>query len=366
VSRRPWLRQLVGQSLVLVVVLLPALAAGSRVDAPPAAGEWERLVRAASVPAAPDTGPRSLVADGFTRLFAGDPKGRDAAGAASFLAMARLAQVAGIAAMAMLGYLVAMLALGRARALLTGLCLATLPPIASEGHVLRPETPAALFGLLGLLLLQCVPELQRPAARRRRRWPAILLLGATLAFAIAFAVAAQPNSGIVVLVPVGAAAMAAGQLAHRMLRALPRRRDWSRLPLRAITMRLWPWVWCPFATLVAGVWVLDVAVREPQALAPTSSDAGLLPDSAWLRVPMLVLAGLGALRLVLRTGRRIGRRGRLGPDFLLGLFCAVQLLSLVGRERGDDALQQTVPLAVLLAEGIVQGALLVAATRRNR
>ncbi len=66
--KRPvWQRRLVGHCLVLVVVLLPALAAGSRIDAAPAAGEWQRAVQA-WMPAA--LAPASLVADGFYRAVA--------------------------------------------------------------------------------------------------------------------------------------------------------------------------------------------------------------------------------------------------------------------------------------------------------
>jgi hypothetical protein len=369
VSGRPPLRRIVGQVLVLLVVLLPALVAGSHIAAAPAVGEWERLERAWPQADPGNAGPRSLVADGFVRLVASPPDERPAPGspaAASWLAMARLAQVAGVAGMAMLCCLVVTLAGGRARALLTGVFLAVLPPIAAEGHVLRPETPATLFALLGLLLLQCIPELQRPSSRRRWRGAALLVLGATVALAIALSVAALPGSGLVLLVPVGAAAMAAGQLAHRLLRALPRRRDWARLPLPAVSARLWPWAWCPVATLFATLFVLDVAVQDPQALVPTFSATGLLPAAWPLRVPMLALALLGALRLLLRTGRRIGRRGRLGPDFLLGLYCAVLLIAHVMRPPGDDALPQAVPMAVLLAEGSVYAVLLAAARLARR
>jgi hypothetical protein len=111
------------------------------------------------------------------------------------------------------------------------------------------------------------------------------------------------------------------------------------------------------ALLVAWL-VLELAAVDPAGLPPTVSAVGLLPASPWARLPLLLLAGLGALRLLLRSGRRLGRFGRLGADALLALYCAVMLLQRALRDPLDDALPATVPMAVLLTEGVAYAALL--------
>jgi hypothetical protein len=107
-----------------------------------------------------------------------------------------------------------------------------------------------------------------------------------------------------------------------------------------------------------------VAVQSPAELVPTASAVGLLPAAPLLRYPLLLLAALGALRLTLRTGQRLGRRGRLGADLLLWLYCAVLLAQRWLRQDGEDALPAAVPLALLLADGSVHAALLLARRRR--
>lgn len=361
-TSRPWQRQFAGQSLVLVVALLPALVAGVGIARAAAPGEWERLAAAL-------TGARpiaaSLVADGF--LLATVPAGApvplpDSVAAEALLGSARIGQVLGIVALSFLGYLAMMLAGGRARSLLAVAWLAVLPPIAGEGHVLRPETPSVVFGLLALLLLQCVSGVQRPASTARARATVTFLLCATAAVAIGFAVAALPSAGILLLLPGGASIMATALLVLRLLRAL-RQRSIAVLPIRAGAARLWPWVLASMASLLATVLLLDIAVRAPEALSPTGSGCGLLPALPVLRYPLSLLAVLGAARLLLRTGQRLGRRGRLGADFLLLLYCASLLAQRVLRPTDDDALPAALPMALLLAEGTVHATLLIAGRR---
>ncbi len=216
-----------------------------------------------------------------------------------------------------------------------------------------------VFGLLALLLLQCIPVVQRPASTARARSLVMVLLAGTAAMAIGFAVAALPTAGILLLVPGCAAMMATAQLGLRLLRALRQRRH-SFVPMRAAAARLWPWVWAAIATLFASILLLNVAAREPERLEPTPSALGVLPSSPWLGYPLAVLATLGATRLLLRTGQRLGRRGRLGSDFLLLLYCAVLLAQRLLRSPGDDALPAALPMALLLAEGVVYATLLLA------
>ncbi|MEQ1631577.1 MAG: hypothetical protein ABL997_04335, partial [Planctomycetota bacterium] len=262
----------------------------------------------------------------------------------------------------LLGYLVVMLAGGRLRALVTTLWFAVLPPVASMGHVLRPETPSVLFALLSLLLLQCLAASQRPSARTGNL--TMLSLCFTASLATACAVATMPSAGIVLLLPGGAAMAATGQVALRMWRTL-RERSVAVWPARAAAARMWPFVLGSVVSLVATVLVMEASVRSPEGLSPTRSDTGLLPESSWLAWPLVALAVLGGMRLVLRTGQRLGRRGRLGADMLLLVYVAAMLLQRMLRSTDDDALPVALPFALLLTDGAVYAFLLVTPRLRS-
>ncbi|MGE3174841.1 MAG: hypothetical protein AB7O97_19580 [Planctomycetota bacterium] len=361
-----WGRRLAAQALLVLIAVLPALVAGLGIAAPPAEGEWQRLAAAA---AGPRPLAQSLVADGF--LLSTAPAGAvvpDAGTAAAdaFLAQARLGQVFGIAAIAFLAYFAVTLAAGRVRALLSLLWLAALPPVAVGGHVLRPETASIAFGLLALLLLQCVWVVQRPAARARGRAAVTIALCATAAVALGLGAAALPAAGgILLLLPGGASMVAALQVGMRLLRSL-RQRSIVLLPVRAAAARLWPWVFAAVAALFAAAVLLQVAVRAPEALAASPAAVALFPPSSWAYWPLVALCAFGGLRLVLRIGQRLGRRGRLGADALLLVYCAVLLLQRAVRPAGEDTLPAAVPVAVLLAEGSGYVVLLVLRRLRAR
>lgn len=353
-------RWLWGQSLIALVVGLPALVAGASLLSPPAAGEWERL--AAAVGGSGDRA-YSQVADGFLRVFVAEVAVAPDAGSTAaheLLSRARLAQVLGVLATSMLTYLVVVLASGRARALLTVLWLAVLPPVAQVGAVLRPETAASVFGLAGVLLLQLLSINERPAALRRGY--VSTALGLSAALLLALAVATSPSSGHMLLVPGGALVASAAQVGFRLWRVL-RERHVAVWPARAAAGRMWPWATSAVATLVLSTLLMLDAVHRPEAIAPTRLEAGLLPSAPWLAWPLLVLAGLGALRLVLRTGQRYGRRGRLAADLVLFVHVVALLLWASTREDGLDALPAAASLALLLADGSVHAFLLLAARR---
>lgn len=347
-------RRLLGAGLILVFVLLPVLLAGQRIAEPAAPGEFRRVLAGAAGPEvdSPDTVLARLF---YGSAIADQAPPADADGEQRLLTQARLAQLGSLAAITMLGYLVVMLAFGRSRALLTCLFLLCLPPIAGEGHVLRPEAPAALFGGLQVLLMQGIPSLQRASARRGpwRRRIVLLAMATMAALASSLAVAAFPAAGLYLLVG-GAAMTAAGvQLGHRLIRTMLRRK-WPVLPLHAITRRLWPWVVVGAASLVVAMVLAKASYRgHADDLLPTATSALLLPASPWLRWPLQVLLGVGSVALVCRVGLRFGRRGRLGPEFVLALSCAVLLLHRGLRGDGTDALMACVPMAFVLAEGAV-------------
>ena len=181
--------------------------------------------------------------------------------------------------------------------------------------------------------------------------------------ATACAVATTPSAGIVLLVPGGAAMAASGQVALRMGRTL-RQRSVAVWPARAAAARMWPWVLSSVASIVATILVMEGSVQAPEALLPSASIVRLLPQTPWLSWPMSALAVLGAVRLVLRTGQRLGRRGRLGADMLLLIYVAAMLLQRLLRAPLEDALPATMPLALLLADGAIYAFLLLA--RRAR
>lgn len=356
-----WGRRLWGQSLIALVVVLPALVAGASIEAPAVVGEWERLASAiegSSVRA------HSQVADGFLRTFVAEQAtvpdaGSDAA--AALLARARLSQVLGVLGLSMLTYLVVVLASGRARALLTVLWLAVLPPIAQAGYVLRPETAATSFGLVGLLVLQLLAINERPTAGRRRY--VSTALGLSAALLLALAVTTLPSSGHVLLVPGGALVAAGVQVGFRLWRVL-RERHVAVWPARAAAGRMWPWAATSVATLAVAALLMHDAVRRPEELAASAIDTGLLPVATWVRIPMLALAALGAARLVLRTGQRFGRRGRLASDLLLFVHVAAMTAWAASRGDGLDALPAAPSLALLLADGTVYAFLLLSTRRR--
>ena len=352
--RRAW-----GAALLLPALLLPAMAAGARLDAPAAPGEIERLRAAVAM----EQDPASLVADAFLRLSAPSswPPAGDAGAIADALCDGRLAQLLGLLGISLLAFLCVTLAGGRLRALLALLFLAAMPAVSVEGHVLRPETLAVLFSLLALLLLQLMAKAEAPSAARLRK-RSVLALGATAAVATAFATAAWPARAFSLLVPGLVAAFALGMVMLRLLRAA-RRRDLAALPLRAAAQRLWPWAMASLLAMVASGLLLTWSSASGAEAFPSDAQVGLLPQSPVLRWPLLALALAGALHGLLRTGRRLGRSARPGPDLVLLAYMAAALLLHCARDDSEDSLAAALPVAVLCADGCVRLLLTVAALR---
>lgn len=344
----------------LLLVLLPALVVVQHLGAPPHPGERERVVRA--VAAAP--GARVVdgeVARSFYRsalrnvpIDAKDP-------AAPWLPRARLAQVFGVFALAGLLYTAVLLAGDRLRALLACAWFALLPPVLGEGHVLRAETPAALFGWLGLAVL-----LGLVAAERRARgaaWRGFLIGGCALT-ANGLAVAALPTFGVALLAPGVVLTLAALQLLLRSGRIV-RRYGVSRWPYAACNRRLLPWIGLALATPVVALLILTAVapgagedgVAEAVALA-ASSDAGLLPSAGpwrWALAALLLLGGLGG---VFRIGTEFGRRGRVTATVVLWVGVALMLAS-TRQSAAVDVLPAAPAAAVVLAEGALWAVFLV-------
>ncbi len=357
-------------SFVLLCVLLPALVAGLRLDAPATAGELRRLEAAFAPGSAPA---RSDVADLFY-LAAVDAGSRSLPAAATeqaaLVGAARLAQIAFVGALSGLVYLSALLARGRIAAALACICLAILPPIAHEGHVLRPETPAAVLALLGVLLLQCLARSGRSGRGPLRLAAAAesggLCLAASLAAALSLAV--LPTDSVLLLVPGGVLCVIAAQLGWRTTAVLRRRGPW-RVPMYALNRRLAPWTAATLLAPVAAAWVVHVAVHgSPGDLAPTVAGAPLVPDAV-VGAAVIVLLAIGVGAAILRVGTRLGRRERAGPELVLFVYVGVLLTFQATVQPGLDALRAAPAVAIAVGEGAFAVATLVfgsLARRRGR
>lgn len=344
-------------ALTLAVLALPVLTAGRHLDAPPAPGELARIGAALAVD---EGGACSEVARTFYGASLGDRPSDALAQAADpqpIVTRARLVQIAFVGALGLLLYTATLLARGRVSALVTVGWLAVLPPIAQEGHRLRPETPAAVFGLLALVLMaslaQPVGGLGRGSALRRspRRaaWQAAGI-AACACPAAALAVASLPAAGASLLVPWVVLLLVGAQVAVRLLRA-GRRRGLVGTPVHGGNRRLLPWLVLVIGSTIVTWWLLTVAVHGPiEALERSPSDVGALPANGLPRGGMIALLVLGGLAALLRTGLRFGRRGRVAADLVLFVHCAVLGAAALGGP-GRDELPLAGPTAVVLAEG---------------
>lgn len=336
--------------VTMLFLLLPALVGGVGIDSPPRPGEQARLL-AALHPQAPAT--RSLPADSYYLAAVSDAEVAPAS--AQALGRARLASVFGLLAISGLGYFAISMGRGRATGLLSCAGLACLPPVVVDGAVLRPEVPASVFGLLSLLLLVGFPA-AIPTARTRRafgRWARLLLLAAAVGVTLGLAVTCLPATGIELLVPGGLLVLVVGLHLVRMTRLWHRRGVW-RLPLAALTHRLLPWALLCVIVILAVLMLLRTAVEgEPADLQASLADVGLLPAALPARLAILGLAAIGALRLLLALGLRFGRRRRIEPGTVLGIYAAVMLMQRVFTVAPVDALPAAVALALLTAEGVM-------------
>lgn len=267
---------------------------------------------------------------------------------------ARLMQVFGITALAFLTYLSVLLARGRLQALLACGLIAALPPVAQAGYILRPETPATLFALLSLVLLQVA---SRPAPRHRYRSPRRSMMvggGLMLCASVAAGMAceAMPSVGAILLVPGVVLLAGAVQLANRGIRCF-RRRALIGTPIRSLNRRLIPWTATALVAPAITWWLLSSTLTvSVDALAVTQRASSLLPDSSLGYVVSVGLLAVGLIAGVLRVGIRFGRGARIGPDLILLVFCAVFLMTSLTSEGLADPLPVLPAMAILLSEGL--------------
>lgn len=382
---KPGFGRLAGWMFTLAVLLLPALAAGIRLDAPVLASEWGRLVDAEPGPTA---GPAdryvraTLDLEAWERALAAAPEAANPAAespaaespaavapgarnkaATLAVASARRVQVLGLLGCSLLLYLGTTLARNRGRAALACVLFATSAPVAQSGYALRPGTAALMFVLLGLLLLQ---GLAPPGARRRHHGPTLFFTALLAAGASSLALALDPRLMAAFLAPAigsGAALL----LATRAMWRVMRRRHPKAWPNKAVALRVWPWVLSAFATLALGVWWSQ---RYPSSLTPgqatLSTPVWTDGISGWTATVMMVL---GVLRIAWEVGERVGRRGRLTRPAIWALGLATVFAA--GRVLGpEDSLLPAAAAAVFAAEGLAMvlwlGVGLIMVTLRRR
>lgn len=352
--------------LVLLFVLLPALVVGTRLDAPVTAGELHRLAAALD---ATQAGAHSLVADRFyVMALPSDAALPATAGQQGVLAgRARLGQVLFVFALSALVYLALALARGRVAGLCACAALAMLPPVLREGHVLRPETPATVFGMLAIVLLQCLARLGAGHHGPLRLGRSVQALGLLVCACVAMglSLAALPTTGLLLVVPGCVLCLAVVQHGWRAVKVL-RRRGLLRLPLHALNRRLLPWTAASFLGPLGGALVVHLAVRGPvDGLMPTVADFGLGPASPLVRVGVAALTAFAAVAAVLRIGARFGRRGRIGADLVLLVYCAAQLAWHLADRGHGDSLRAAPAFAILLGDGVLSLGVLGFGLRRR-
>jgi hypothetical protein len=347
------MRHLVVAGLLLAILALPALLAGAHLDAPAGAEEVQRVssaLRGGGGPSASDVARQFFLAT-ISPAPAAMPTQPEAI--ALLMARARLVQVMFLFALSGGVYFAVLLARGRVQALLACLFLPMLPPVASEGQILRPETVSTLFGVLALLLLQSLAQtIPRRSSKRVFVHNAVLVGYCVVsAVALAMALAALPARGVGLFVPGLVMSAAALQIGARMLPIVRRKGIWS-LPMRSINRRLWPWTIVSLAGPAIGLLLLVHTLHVPVDRLPAShSEVGLFPVAWWFRVPFFALLCLGAVAAVARIGLRFGRRGRVGADFVLLAYGAIHLTGAIG--VADLDLLPAVPaMAIVLSEGV--------------
>lgn len=351
----------------LLVVALPAMVAGARLGDAPAPHELDLLQQALSPATA--AGARSEVVTMFAQAAVGAANWpADAAARLELLGHARLAQVFGLLLLSVLVHFCVLLARGRLQALLACVCLALTAPVRCDGFVLRSETPAVVLATFAVLLLQCLAHTPRDGRERTTwsHWLRVFALALCAMSANGLAVAALPSSGEVLLVPGIVLTLAALQVFVRGLRVRVRR-SLLAVPLPAINRRLLPWTAMSLSSPMVAWWLLSrFVLGSTEALQPTYGMHEVLP-AAWLpRIGTAALLLLGGVVAVVRVGVRLGRAGRLGPDLVLLVACAVALAASCADPAGQDRLPAAVALAVLGSEGVRAAVVLLRGRVRAR
>lgn len=332
-----WLRALAAP----VAIVLPVVSAWLASDAPPGPGEWalvESMQRGAAGPAV------LLCSGGPLPEQLPVPGSPDAH---ALLTGLRSLQLGWWAALSVFTWLVARSALGNPFPLFACALLALLGPVAEGGGILRPEVPAGAFGMLGVLLMQLLPTLRPPRARRFSRTNTMGLV-ATSSCAIGTAIALVPANATWLLVPGLLLLLVVASLALQLRRVLARH-GFSSFPVRAAASRMLPWVLLVVGSMGFAVLLLGATGTKVQPL--TAMACTLLPSEAVAAVMVVLFAVLGAVLLLFGVGTSIGRPGHMGPVHPLFACCAVQLIHAALVPRGMDLTSACAPLSLVAAQG---------------
>ena len=142
------------------------------------------------------------------------------------------------------------------------------------------------------------------------------------------------------------------QLANRGIRCF-RRRALIGTPIRALNRRLIPWTATALVAPAITWWLLSSSLTvSVNDLAVTERASSLLPESTLGYAVTALLFVVGLATGVMRVGIRFGRGGRIGPDLILLVFCAVFLIPSLTGEGLVDPLPVVPAMAMLLSEGL--------------
>ena len=354
-------RRLALLGFTLLVLFLPALAAGAAMDREPGAEELARIRAVLARTPAEGALPGSLPGKHFfpLTLWALAPDEalqaleRGGPGRQEVVTRARFVGVLTHFLLAAFVYLALAPGRGRLVGLLAAGTLAALPPIALEGYVLRPEVPAAAASMLAVALLLAAMAVERPlrSLPELTRWSVRLAHFCAAGLLCGLAAAFHPRAGILALLPTALLSLQTLGLIVAFPRVF-RRHPATLIPIRAIGQRTLPWI----AAMLLWLWLCAIVIMigyEPGtgALAPSASAVGVLPQNWLLRAPLLALAAFGVLRWVGAAGRRLTRGQRVGSEAVLLIFGAL-LVGQHARAGHGDAMLAAVPVAIAVAEGI--------------
>ena len=343
---QPFLRRLTSALFVLLVVPLPALVGFRRIEAEPSRAEVERVAHAV----APDEAklPEALVMY-YGLTLPADAVERFAEAPETVTIKARLAGLLATFAISGLVYVLLLVVRGRATAVCGCLVLCLLPPVAMEGHVLRPEQNATLFGLLAVVLLAVFPTTLRDRRPGVIGWIPRLGLITVVGSTISVAYSSVREAWVYLTVPAGAllvSVMGAALLFPRGARGRP----FILWPFRAAARRYTPWMLVVLASF--GLTLVALSGADGREIPRGSySGAGLFPESLPVRWPLYACLVVGVLRMGIGGAFRLNRIHRVRGDTILLIYVAALLIQHALTPDRLDRLPASAATACLAADG---------------
>jgi hypothetical protein len=240
---------------------------------------------------------------------------------------------------------------GRVAAAAACITLAFLPPIAIEGHFVRPEPVGLAFAALALVVLLGLP----PHLRLRGSPVVVLGFGLTTATLIAFAIASTPFYGSYFWLPGGSLLGAAIPLTLRWGRPMARGRYLRPPPGHGFAKRLLPWLLPSLASLPLAFWALGSAGAVARAMHPAPAEVSALPASIVAASATVLLAAFGGAFLTLRVLHDMLRERRTTRAVVFAAFVVPLLVRGVRADAGFDMLPTALALAMVCGFGVAAG-----------